>query len=122
MSSIFGKDVSLLLHPPSQPLITLPLRLGDYNVDGYPDLLIVAVDPSTKPANSLFASKEGTEARILRNIPCSRGLPGCDEGQGRTFVVGTGLGWAALDTIWDVTGASWIDIGDNVSPSAVSPR
>lgn len=42
-------------------------------------------------------------------------MPGCDEGQERTFVVSQGPGWEALDEIWDVVGASWVDIDDDVS-------
>jgi integrin alpha FG-GAP repeat containing protein 1 len=84
-------------------------------VDGYPDLLLTVVDPKAKTFSGILGSQEGSQARILRNVACGRGLPGCDAGgQERTFSVGQGKGWEAMEEIWDVTGASWIDIDDDV--------
>ena len=55
--------------------------------------------------------------RVLDYVPCSKGLPGC-EGQAkgtRTFRVAEGKGWEVLQGFWDVTGASWADVDDDVS-------
>lgn len=85
-------------------------------MDGYPDLIFTVVDSKPKTSSGILGLKEGSQARILRNVPCGRRLAGCDAGgQERTFALGQGKGWEAMEEIWDVTGASWIDIDDDVS-------
>jgi len=54
--------------------------------------------------------------RILENVPCGNGVAGCEGRKGgRGFKVGTGSGWEILDDFWDVSGASWLDVDDDVS-------
>lgn len=103
------------MHAPALPHVLLPLRPGDFDIDGFPDLLMTVLRPSAKSNGGVFGSKEGTQATILRNVPCRSGLPGCSEGQERTFAAGQGRGWESLDMVWDVTGASWIDVDNDVS-------
>jgi len=58
----------------------------------------------------------GHQVRILENEPCGNGVAGCEGRKGgRGFKVGTGSGWEILDDIWDVSGASWLDVDDDVS-------
>ena len=101
LSAIFGSSPDMLLHVPDQPLIQLPIRPGDYNIDGFPDLLFVT-------------SQSGTRASLVESVPCDKGIAGCNGSEKRGWKVGKGKGWGILDEMTDVTGASWVDIDDDV--------
>jgi integrin alpha FG-GAP repeat containing protein 1 len=115
LSSILSTsgDPQLLLHVPGEPNIPLPLRPGDYNVDGFPDLLLTIHNSTAAPG--VITRKAGHQVRVLENVPCGSGIAGC-QGQkdGRGFKVGGGSGWEVLDDIWDASGASWLDVDDDV--------
>lgn len=53
---------------------------------------------------------------MVENVPCGKGIAGCDaRGHGRRGLrLAGGKGWEVLNEIWDVSGASWIDIDDDV--------
>ena len=111
-------DPQLLLHVPGNPSIPLLLRPGDYNLDGFPDLLFTIHNSTAAPGGGLVSSsrKAGHQVRILANVACSKNTPGCEKGKGgRGFEVGQGKGWEVLDNIWDASGASWLDLDEDVS-------
>jgi integrin alpha FG-GAP repeat containing protein 1 len=120
MSSIFtmSPDDGLLLHPPSKPFIPLPLRPGDFKVDGFPDLLITFSNSTAASGGGIFGGspRSGNQVRVVENVPCGKGIAGCDaRGHGRRGLrLAGGKGWEVLNEIWDVSGASWIDIDDDV--------
>lgn len=110
-------DPQLLLHVPGDSSIPLPLRPGDYNVDGFPDLLLTIHNATAASSGGIISGsrKAGSQVRVLENVPCGKGTPGCDGRKGgRSFAVGRGPGWEVLDEIWDAVGASWFDIDDDV--------
>jgi integrin alpha FG-GAP repeat containing protein 1 len=114
-------DPQLLLHAPGDPSIPLPIRIGDYNVDGFPDLLLTIHNSTAAPGGGVLAGsrKAGTQVKVLENVPCSKGVAGCEgKKDGRGLKVGSGSGWEALDEIWDASGASWLDVDDDVSTSS----
>ncbi|WVR07022.1 hypothetical protein IAU60_004061 [Kwoniella sp. DSM 27419] len=114
-------EPGILVHVPHHKHIPLPLRPGDFNVDGFPDLLLVVHNSTAVPANGMFGGdrQAGNQVKVLVNTPCGKGVAGCDVGKGhkgrRGFVLGHGKGWDALGDIWDVEGASWLDIDDDGS-------
>jgi integrin alpha FG-GAP repeat containing protein 1 len=113
-------DPQLLLHVPGAPSIPFPLRPGDYNVDGFPDLLMTIHNSTAAPGGGVLAHsrKAGHQVRVLENVPCGKGVAGCEgRDDGRGFSVGSGKGWEVLDDIWDASGASWLDVDDDVSIS-----
>jgi len=122
-STLFGgsaSDPDLLLHVPGDPSIQLPFRPGDYNVDGFPDLLMTISNATA--SSGIFGGSKGTQAKIIHNVDCKNGVPGC-EGKGRRgFQVGGGKGWKALDRLVDVVGASWVDVDDDVRDSPPSAQ
>ncbi|GAA5883402.1 hypothetical protein JCM3774_004150, partial [Rhodotorula dairenensis] len=94
----------------------LPPQVGDFNIDGYPDLLLVTSDPQR-------GNNDGGDrrAQILESVPCSlssstAGAVGCSEEDvrngGRGFRLVT-TGAEALDQIRDVESASWVDLDDD---------
>jgi integrin alpha FG-GAP repeat containing protein 1 len=106
-------DPQLLLHVPGEPNIPLPLRPGDFNVDGFPDLLLTIHNSTAAPG--VITRKAGHQVRVLENVPCGNGVAGCEGRRtGRGFEVGRGSGWEVLDDIWDASGASWLDVDDDV--------
>jgi integrin alpha FG-GAP repeat containing protein 1 len=106
-------DPQLLLHVPGEPNIPLPLRPGDFNLDGFPDLLLTIHNSTAAPG--VITRKAGHQVRVLENVPCSNDLAGCQgRKDGRGFKVGGGSGWEVLDDIWDASGASWLDVDDDV--------
>ncbi|EIW70623.1 hypothetical protein TREMEDRAFT_28893 [Tremella mesenterica DSM 1558] len=113
-------DGDLLLHPPHARSIPLPIRPGDFNVNGFPDLLItIANSTAAPPTGGPFGSSRhaGHQVKILENVPCGKGVAGCEKGSKRKrgLRVGSGKGWTALDGIWDASGASWMDLDDDGS-------
>lgn len=106
-------DPQLLLHVPGEPNIPLPLRPGDFNVDGYPDLLLTIHNSTAAPG--VITRKAGHQVRVLENVPCGNSVAGCEgRKSGRGFKVGGGSGWEVLDDIWDASGASWLVVDDDV--------
>lgn len=100
------QHLQLLLSVPGRSDIPLPVRPGDFDVDGFPDLLLTVSDGHK------------SMVKVLRNVPCSKGVLGCGNTWGRNgrgFVPAGGKGWAALEEITDAVGASWIDLDDDVS-------
>ncbi|KAK3746398.1 hypothetical protein QZH41_018211, partial [Actinostola sp. cb2023] len=84
---------------PNVPLMTL--RVGDYNMDGYPDGLIIL---------HVFTSSGTTLNRIpvlLENVPC-HGSDNC--GNGRTFE----MQWKSMTSLEGAVVATFFDMFENV--------
>lgn len=83
----------------------LPLapQVGDYNIDGYPDLLVVAQKGRDR------------QAHVLQSRPCEAGACTDEEvrRKRRAFRV-VSEGAEALDKIKDVESVSWFDVDDDV--------
>ena len=90
----------VLLDTTQKPALPLPLRIGDFNMDGHPDLLVVV------------AHRGGIQAKLLESLPCGPHHKECSVG--RTFR-SPAKGSAALDAVLDVRVASFFDIDDDVS-------
>ncbi|BEI87812.1 uncharacterized protein CcaverHIS019_0105300 [Cutaneotrichosporon cavernicola] len=96
----------LMINVPGHTDVPLPIRPGDFDVDGFPDLLITISDGK----KSLV--------KVLHNVPCGKDVPGCGNFSAkysRGFQVLGGKGWEALEAIEDAIGASWIDLDDDGS-------
>lgn len=102
-----GQDARVLF---VDPLANLPVAIsvGDYDLDSYPDLVLVLVDPASP--TSLASARPA----LLRNVPCGEGcLPEQVQSQRRTFVEVT----KAVDVLRDarhtagVAFADWYNIG-----------
>ncbi|EFA85052.1 putative integrin alpha FG-GAP repeat-containing protein [Heterostelium album PN500] len=79
------------------------IHYGDYNIDGYPDIIVALYNP-----NNL---SEPTHVELWENVGCNADI--CPKGQGgRTFVKATS-GTDALTSIPYAYTASFIDYGEN---------
>ncbi|KAL7415849.1 hypothetical protein BDY24DRAFT_380292 [Mrakia frigida] len=99
---------SLLLFDVShEPSIPIPLRAGDYNLDGYPDLMII-----------LATARGGTTVRLLQSEPCSSSSTkecGKAAEKGRRRFREVQKGAEALKKMEDVRGASFMDVDEDGS-------
>ncbi len=117
-------DSRILINDALAPLfLNLPnsLHLGDYNKDGYPDLVLVTIpDKMANGRNNNVRGTGETRVHILRNLECSK-VPtsekanlGClpERPEDRTFIKVT-AGANAIETLTDVRSASWLDIDED---------
>lgn len=119
-------DSRILLNDALAPaFLSLPnsLHLGDYNKDGYPDLVVVTIpDRTAKGGRNNVRGTGETRIHILRNLECSKVPPsekaglGCsaDRPEKRTFIKVT-AGAHAIEMLRDVRSASWVDIDEDGS-------
>jgi len=85
------------------------LRVGDYNLDGYPDILII-----------LGTARGATTVRLLQSETCSSSSSkecGKAAEKGRRRFREVKKGAEALTAMEDVRGASFMDIDEDVSRS-----
>lgn len=84
----------------------VPIRLGDWNLDGYPDVAVLTVPAHARPGQ--------TRVSLLENVPCPRhgGSAGCASGgpDPRMLVRVNGT---ELDTLEYVRSVSFMDIDED---------
>ncbi len=101
VSEVLGEGWSLLMSDNSVvPARPISLAVGDFNKDGYPDLLIVAINEA----------REQSEAFLLQNVPCS-GDNCHGDPSARTFIKTPGS--QSLQVANNVVGASFIDLDED---------
>ncbi|KDQ33979.1 hypothetical protein PLEOSDRAFT_1052766 [Pleurotus ostreatus PC15] len=107
ISSLFptsdGTSTTLLvLDTTFNPPVPLPIRLGDANLDGFPDILQVVATHSDQTPKLLFS------------VPCERGLPGCaQDGRGRRSFKVTTKGVQSLNAVKDAISATFLDMDED---------
>jgi len=83
----------------------LPIKLGDANLDGFPDLLFIVLSPS-------YLSRT---PKLLFSGPCTKGLGGCDKnGEGRRGFQFVTKGAETLEAVQDARGVSFFDMDHGV--------
>ncbi|KAK2460674.1 hypothetical protein APHAL10511_007144 [Amanita phalloides] len=102
---LFPEPRSLLVYDNSfQPPVPLPLKLGDANLDGFPDILMITVK-----------GKERIPA-LLFSVPCSASVVGCrSNGSGRRGWTVATKDVQALSDIKDARSVSFLDIDEDGS-------
>lgn len=92
----------MVLDTTSVPQLPISLKLGDANLDGFPDLLVI------------IASAQDHVPKMLFSIPCGSGVIGCGSGRGkRGWSVAT-KGTATLDAVKDARSVSFLDMDEDV--------
>ncbi|KAF5324887.1 hypothetical protein D9611_004159 [Ephemerocybe angulata] len=103
VSSFLPKDASLLVLDTSHsPPLPIPLKLGDANLDGFPDILLIS------------ATGKVRTPKLLWSVPCASGVPGCAaDGSGtRGWKVAT-KDVETLDAITDARSVSFLDMDED---------
>lgn len=125
VDKLTGDSRVLLTDSLAPSYLNLPnsLHLGDFNKDGYPDLVLVTIpDRTASGGRNSLSGKGETRVHLLRNLECSK-VPasekanlGCsaDRPEGRSFIKVT-AGANALEVVRDVRSASWLDIDEDGS-------
>ncbi|KAK7449726.1 hypothetical protein VKT23_013201 [Stygiomarasmius scandens] len=85
------------------PAIPLSLKLGDANLDGFPDLFFIV------------STSAGTTPKLVYSVPCGRGVPGCaaDGGGKRGWQVVGSKGTESLEAVKDARGVAFIDMDED---------
>jgi hypothetical protein len=89
--------------------VPLSIKLGDVDLDGFPDMLIITTNGKERTPSLLFS------------VPCSKGTAGCGpDGSGKR-------GWKvatkevkALSDIKDARSVSFLDMDEDVGPTFLS--
>ena len=114
-SSSEGSSPSLLvLDTTTTPPIPIPVKVGDANMDGFPDLLFIT---SSAPHGGFLGIGSKTEQipRLAFSVPCSKGVAGCDTyGNGHRGFSVLQIGAEKLTSITDARGASFLDLDEDV--------
>ncbi|EIN08003.1 hypothetical protein PUNSTDRAFT_121158 [Punctularia strigosozonata HHB-11173 SS5] len=94
----------LVLDTSSNPAIPLPLKLGDANLDGFPDLLPISV---TGPSGDRIP-------RLVLSVPCAKGVAGCkDDGSGRRGWKVLTKGTETLESVTDARSVAFFDMDED---------
>ena len=98
LKDIFPDEKGLVMSDDTFKAQTLPIsiKIGDVNLDGFPDLLVVTYDQKGHKRARLLRSELGS----IENTRC--------------FLKATDSGLKTLDDITDVRVASFIDIDEDV--------
>jgi integrin alpha FG-GAP repeat containing protein 1 len=104
LQSLFPNAPSLLVQDTTfSPPLPVSLKLGDANLDGFPDMLLITVSGSHRVPNLLYS------------VPCGPGVAGCVEHTG-------GRGWhvadkgvQALSSVSDARSVTFLDMDEDVS-------
>lgn len=86
--------------------LPVSVHVGDYNLDGYPDLLVVSGTPGNNGRPS--------SATLLQSVLCTDCLPSAVTNKRRSFVKVTD-GADALNLAQDVRAAAFLDLDEDVS-------
>ncbi|KIJ63277.1 hypothetical protein HYDPIDRAFT_92805 [Hydnomerulius pinastri MD-312] len=111
-SLVQSSSSSLLVQDTTfSPALPLPIRLGDANLDGFPDLLLIA------------ANADAHTPKLLFSEPCTKGLAGCDEnGQGRRGFRLVTKGAESMEAVHDARGAAFLDMDEDGTLDVVVQR
>ncbi|ESK92238.1 t-cell immunomodulatory protein [Moniliophthora roreri MCA 2997] len=86
----------------TNPPIPLALKLGDANLDGFPDILLIS------------ATLKGNIPRLIYSVPCGKDVAGCNpDGSGRRGFKVAIKGVHSLDSITDARSVSFIDMDED---------
>ncbi|KAJ7665373.1 hypothetical protein DFH06DRAFT_311965 [Mycena polygramma] len=98
ISSLFPGASLVVLDTTQVPPLPIALKLGDANLDGFPDMLLIV------------ASGQDHVPKMLFSVPCSaKGAVGCGK---RGWKVAT-KGTESLDAVKDARGVSFLDMDED---------
>lgn len=113
ISSIFTNMQSanlLVLDTSVSPALPLPIKLGDANHDGFPDMLAIVTSGTGYTSDRTPV--------LAYSVPCGKGVPGCAaSGRGRVGWSVLQKGGEALGEIKDARSAAFLDMDEDVRAS-----
>ena len=105
ISDLFPFTSSLLISDTTfTPSIPVQLKLGDADLDGFPDMLIIPIEGRDKVPHLVYS------------VPCAVGVAGCGkDGSGRRGWKIATKGTEALQKIKDAKAVAFLDMDEDVS-------
>ncbi|KAF7352408.1 T-cell immunomodulatory protein [Mycena venus] len=101
INSLFPGSSLVVLDTTPVPALPISLKLGDANLDGFPDMLVI------------IASGQDHVPKMLFSVPCGAGVSGCRSGHGkRGWSVAT-KGTETLDAVKDARSVSFLDMDED---------
>ncbi|KAJ7778659.1 hypothetical protein DFH07DRAFT_730793 [Mycena maculata] len=101
INSLFPGSSLVVLDTTQVPPLPISLKLGDANLDGFPDLLII------------IATAQDHIPKMLFSVPCGSSVVGCGNGSGkRGWSVAT-KGTEILDAVKDARSLSFLDMDED---------
>lgn len=89
------------------PPLPLPVKLGDANHDGFPDLMAIVT-------SGISYNSDRTPI-MAYSVPCGKGVAGCDvDGNGRRGWEVLKKGGEVLNAIKDATSVAFLDMDEDV--------
>lgn len=104
----------LVLDTQTSPAVPLPIRLGDSNLDGFPDLLFIT---ASSPHGGFLGigDKSDRTPRLAFSVPCGKGVPGCSSNGAKRGYKIVKKDAEALNAVVDASGVAFFDIDEDVS-------
>lgn len=95
----------LVLDTTHTPPLPIPLKLGDANLDGFPDILSIIVS----------GSKSDQTPKLVFSVPCAKGVVGCraDGGGRRGWQEAPRKGTETLESVKDARGVAFLDMDED---------
>jgi len=107
ISALFPRsEAQLLVQDMSfTPKLPVSLKLGDANLDGFPDILLI-----------VNTAQRALTPKLLISVPCDKGVIGCkSDGSGRRGWQVSTEGVKSLEAIRDARSVSFLDMDEDVS-------
>ncbi|KAJ3514179.1 hypothetical protein NLJ89_g2518 [Agrocybe chaxingu] len=102
VSSLFPSSSLLVLDTTFSPSIPIGLKLGDADLDGFPDLLVITTSGRDHTPHLIFS------------VPCAAGVAGCSsDGKGRRGWKVANKGVEALEAVKDARSVSFLDMDED---------
>ncbi|KAL0573899.1 hypothetical protein V5O48_008047 [Marasmius crinis-equi] len=83
------------------PSVPLAIKIGDANLDGFPDILVISVN------------QNGQIPKLIYSVPCGKGVAGCSERNARRGWEVAVKGVHSLETIKDARGVAFHDMDED---------
>ncbi|KAJ7063605.1 hypothetical protein C8F01DRAFT_1133673 [Mycena amicta] len=96
--SLFPGSSLLVTDTTQAPPVPVSLKLGDTNLDGFPDFLVIV------------ASGQDHIPKMVVSAPCGSGAVGCSHGRGWSVAT---KGTEALEAIKDARGVAFLDLDED---------
>ncbi|KAJ7246549.1 hypothetical protein B0H12DRAFT_1203288 [Mycena haematopus] len=101
ITTLFPGSSLVVLDTTPVPALPISLKLGDANLDGFPDLLVI------------IASGQDHVPKVLFSVPCGAGVLGCRSGHRKHGWSVATKGMETLDAIKDARSVSFLDIDED---------
>ncbi|KZT24072.1 hypothetical protein NEOLEDRAFT_1135604 [Neolentinus lepideus HHB14362 ss-1] len=104
LTDLFPSSSLLVLDTTNSPALPLPIRLGDTDQDGYPDLLPIVAGPPAPDRTP----------HLVLSVPCAKGVAGCGkDGKGRRGWQVVKKGAETLESVKDARGVAVLDLDED---------